>query len=90
MTSVRDRIAAFSRGVMTRARDEDDARARMNSRASDDDAPTTVTTETTETTETRDESRGDDDARASTREPKGRRANDAVLARDATKVRWQT
>ncbi len=48
----------------------------MNSRASDDDAPTTVTTTTTETTETRDESRGDDDARASTREPKGRRAND--------------
>ena len=76
MTSVRDRIAAFSRGAMMRARDEDDARARMNSRASDDDAPTTVTTATTETTETRDESREDAFARASTREPKGRRAND--------------
>ena len=78
MTSVRDRIAAFSRRAIARARDEEDARDGMHSRARDDDAPTTVTTTvtTTETTETRDESREDAFARASTREPKGRRAND--------------
>jgi len=78
MTSVRDRIAAFSRRAIARARDEEDARDGMHSRARDDDAPTTVTTTTTttETTETRDKSREDAFARASTREPKGRRAND--------------
>ena len=78
MTSVRDRIAAFSRGAIHRAREEEDARDGTRSRAVDDDAPTTATTPTTTTTatETRDESREDAFARASTREPTGRRAKD--------------
>ena len=79
MTSVRDRIAAFSRGAIHRAREEEDARDGTRSRAVDDDAPTTATTPTTTTTTTtttRDESREDAFARASTREPTGGRAKD--------------